>query len=111
MLDLLRTVQIMLGEPGMILFGYVAVLTCIGFDRRCLPPEIGIGIDHQLEDQCRTSLIADHLRDDCGEIAARAIAAKGDPGGVAIELNCMPGNPLCRGVTSVGGCWKCVFGR
>src|SRR5260370_29796273 len=57
MLDLLRTVQIMLGEPGMILFGYVAVLTCIGFDSRCLPPDIGIGIANPLADQCRTSSI------------------------------------------------------
>src|SRR5260370_42176046 len=104
MLDLLRTVQIMLGEPGMILFGYVAVLTCIGFYRRCLPPEIGIGIDHQLEDQCSASLITDHLRDDCVEIAARPIAAEGDPAGLSIQLNCLPGNPLCRGVTSAMGC-------
>src|SRR5260370_21783633 len=49
------------------------------------------------------------LRDECGEIATCAIAAQGDPGGVTVELNRMPGNPLRCGVARFWCGWKFVF--
>jgi hypothetical protein len=73
-------------------------------------PEIDIRIYQQLEDQCRTSSISRHLRNDRCEVATCAIAAQGDPGRITIEMSCVLGNPLNRGVVSFRCGWKFVFG-
>ncbi len=78
--------------------------------RRVLRREVRDRIGEELRRRARTAVPTRELRDDGGEVAARAVARDGDPGGVEPELGRMRRGPAKRGERVVDGGRKPVLG-
>src|SRR6266699_4220042 len=102
-------VQIMVHEPSHIL-PFKAVTPGIFFHGKGIGFEIGGRIDHELEDQRRTTPVARHLSNDSREIAARAISTQREAGRITVQLSGVPGYPAGGGVAIFRRCRKFVFG-
>jgi len=59
---------------------------------------VGDGVDEQLVGDLGAAALAGQQRDGSGEVAAGAVAADGQAGGITAELAAVLGDPLDRGV-------------
>src|SRR5579875_2803150 len=107
---ILFAIQVMVREPDHVVFRQ-KVAGGVLFDRDRVHPEIGGGIDQQLEDKVRASPISRHLGHNGSEIAARAIAADGNVRSVHVQLRRVLRHPLRRRIAIFRRGREFVFGR